>query len=201
MSEVIEAIAEPLPASDIATTPAPQIIEIPAAEPVSGELLFHAHLDAALAPLDSDSTDEQFAHARDLLDLLKQWTKQRETELETAMLERVTEKGDLNLDPIRYYAGNEKETKCRDIQKAVVRLLNLALERSEGDLDAAVEKLADVLSTNAVKYGAARKWLAEVGAAEVFDELFEVTEKTVLKEGKPSRNGKTLQKVDTRWIR
>lgn len=99
----------------------------------------------------------------------------------------------ITVGDVRYYIGPVKKTKARDPATSFTKLADALA----GDFDA----INRCLSSNAIKYGAARKELAEAGEAGVWDELFEVTEEPELKEGKPTGKSKrALQSVDERWL-
>ena len=122
------------------------------------------------------------------LDVLMSAARQLKDNLEQAVIEWIEEHGDLHVPgmSVRYYAGIRKSTKCTDVPKAFLALL----EASGGDLDKALGTLA----SGAIKHGAARGLLAEA----VFDSLFVTEEKPELKEGKPR---KSLIRVDERFAR
>ena len=108
--------------------------------------------------------------------------------LDDALMEWIRANGDLTIGTVRYYVGDETVTTCRNVADAMRTLLELL----------GPGKLGECLSSNAIKYGAARSMLAEVGCPEVFEQLFLVAKKEVLKDGKPT---KKLIKADQRFLR
>ena len=94
----------------------------------------------------------------------------------------------VNIGTIRFYLGRDKITKCRD-QAAT---LAAVLEKTGGD----VGQVAECMSSNAWKPGALRDVLGDV-----WPTCFEVIEREEVKEGKPNKAGRTLQIVDTKFLR
>lgn len=110
------------------------------------------------------------------------WMQQNKKDIEYTV--------DGNGNAIRFYLGFPKIKKCRDVGKA----LQVLLEQSGGDWDAVVM----CLSSNAIKPGAVGSFLEDKGLTDKFEELFEVTERVTLEEGKPK---KQLMTVDTRFLK
>jgi hypothetical protein len=141
--------------------------------------------------------DDVLLSARVTLDAILQWAKEQDRRLKEAMTRHIQMTGrDLVIGTVRYYVGTKKDTKDRSPRHT----LEVLLEAVAGDLD----KLAEALSTNAIKHGAARTILIEALGEDAgrskWVECFVVEEKTELKEGKPVRV-KELVKVDERFIR
>lgn len=144
-------------------------------------------ITTAIVAINEDATPEQIAEAMDKLAFIKQFAKDASAMLESRMLEKIEATGnDITIGPKRYYAGVEKQTKCRDNAKAFSALL----DASGGD----VEGLArDVFRSDCLKPSAARQLLADR-----FDDYFETVAKPVLKEGKPQ---KQLLCTDERFVK
>jgi hypothetical protein len=134
---------------------------------------------------------DDIALALDRISAIKARVKELESDLKERMLDKIREDGPMVIGSVKYWAGVEKTTKCRSVPAAI----ECALEVSGGDM----ERLAGVLSSNAVKHGAFRALLDEYGQAHLFEKLFETVEQIVLKDnGKPA---KTLQKADQRFLK
>jgi hypothetical protein len=105
---------------------------------------------------------------------------------EALMIEWIKANGDLQIsDTARYYVGTPKTTKCTDLPGAIETILTTV----GGDFT----KFCEILSSNAIKYGAAKKVLTQ----EDFERLFKVEERETLEEGKV----KKLIKADERFVR
>ena len=128
---------------------------------------------------------ERMAELRAKIDFLKEFTKRIAGRWDDMMLAIVQDKGDQVIGEIRYYAGVEKKTKCPDKAKG----LETILECAGGDFGA----VAEMLASDPFKPGACKELLGER-----WGEVFEVTEKAELKEGKPS---KKLMAINPKFIR
>jgi hypothetical protein len=84
----------------------------------------------------------------------------------------------------------EKSEKCRDPRKALEVLM------TAGDF----ESVANCLSSNAWKYGAVRKYLSEIGQADIYGQLFETIVKTKLVAQDKGPDQPKLRAIDTRFI-
>ncbi len=106
---------------------------------------------------------------------------------EAVMIEKIKASGALEVRPgIRYIVTVDKTTKCDNVPMAVEAILNAV----GGDFT----KFCGVLSSNALKHGAAKKILAP----EDYEKLFKVTVKDSLEEkGEPK---KKLAKIDERFL-
>lgn len=95
--------------------------------------------------------------------------------LDEKMLEIIAETGqDIQIGPIRYYAGLDKKTKCLDHLAALLALF----ETAAGD----VAIVAGYIASDGLKPGACKSILGDA-----FTKHFETTEVPVVKEGKPSK--------------
>ena len=94
----------------------------------------------------------------------------------------------VNIGTLRFYLGKDRITKCKD-QAAT---LAAVLEKTCGD----VGQVAECMSSNAWKPGALRDVLGDL-----WPTCFEVIEREEVKEGKPNKAGRTLQIVDTKFLR
>ena len=100
--------------------------------------------------------------------------------LDAAMLEWIVENhADIVVGEIRYYAGKSKSVKCQDVRGAIEAIL----EVSGGDF----VKLCEVLSSNALKPGAAKTVLGDS-----FDKFFATVWDDKLEEGTPVKTLKTF---------
>ena len=100
------------------------------------------------------------------------------------MLEHVQANGPIEIGDIKYYAGTEKKTVCRDTRATA----EAVLDATKGDLDTFCEQLA----SQPWKYGALKTLLGK----ERWAQFFEVQEKPSLETGKPV---KKLLTVNTRF--
>jgi hypothetical protein len=101
---------------------------------------------------------------------------------EGLVMDWIRENGDLVVsDSVRYYIGTEKNTKCVDMKGACMAILDAV----GGDFEA----FGEILSSNAIKHGAAKKILPPA----TYDTLFRVEIRESLEEGKPKQK---LIKVD-----
>ena len=128
---------------------------------------------------------EQIAHAIDVVAAAKARVAEADRLLKSALLEHIEATGrPIVIGDIKYYAGTEKKTVCRDAKQTLeVMLANQDLQT-----------VADCLSANAWKPGAARLALPP----EAWDECFTVEERPVLKEGKPT---KKLLTINTHFLK
>lgn len=129
---------------------------------------------------------DKLAELRVKIDAMKELTKYASELWDNAMLARCEHFAtDQTIGDIRYWAGTKKTTKCRNPGQAV----NVVLEATGGDFDL----LGSLLSSDPFKHGACRDVLGER-----WGEVFEVTEKPELKEGKPK---KSLIAVNERFVK
>jgi hypothetical protein len=145
-----------------------------------------------LATLESDGlrispetpTDE-IARILNTLGAMKERIKEVEKLIEAQLVERINQAGPFVLGTVRYYVGKKKTTKCVNVPGALEAVL-LAVG---GDW----EKFTEFLSSQPVKYGAAKGILD----AETWGTLFKVEEEDELKEGSAAR----LMKTDTKFLK
>jgi hypothetical protein len=142
-------------------------------------------LNQTVLALDDAPTDTLLDYGG-RIDAAKALLKEISQRWEAAMVSRIERDGPIEVGPIRYYAGPDKDTKCVDVRATT----EACMDAAQGDVDA----YTSVLSSNAYKPGACRKLLPP----EKFDALFVTTERVVLKEGKPA---KQLQKVNTSFLK
>lgn len=141
----------------------------------------------AVAAIDPAAPVEVLADAIGKVDAAKRFLREVDADLTARLLEHVQANGPVTVGTVRYYAGTEKVTKVRDARQA----MHLLLEATGGDVDT----LAELQAANAWKPGACRTVLGDR-----WGEVFEVTEKTVLKDGKPVR-AVGLQRADERFLK
>lgn len=142
----------------------------------------------AIVAINEDATVEQIAEAMDKLAFIKQFVKDASAMLESRMLEKIeATKADIQIGPKRYYAGTEKQTRCRDNTKAFIALF----DATGGDVEAIAR---DVLRSDCLKPSAAKQLLGEAR----YEEHFETTVKPVLKDGAPK---KQLLCTDERFVK
>jgi hypothetical protein len=103
----------------------------------------------------------------------------------------------MRLQGLKKFAADlqrELESRCVDwieTNKSEIRWLMNA-----GDF----ESVANCLSSNAWKYGAVRKYLAEIGQADIYGQLFETVVKTKLVAQDKGPEQPKLRAIDTRFI-
>ncbi len=143
-------------------------------------------LETSLATIDPEVPREAVLQAVDFVARLGEIYRQLKAQLDARMVEWIDANGELVNGEVRYYVGNDKDTKCVDLKET----LNACYAAAGGDEDA----LITVLSTNAFKPGACRKLLP----ADTYAKCFVTTERVKVLEGKPV---KQLQKFDGRFVR
>jgi hypothetical protein len=145
-------------------------------------------LETAALVVNDDTPPEVCADLLTKLDFMKQRIREVERDLKERLVEwcHVGNRSIVVGGGVRYYAGDEKETKCNDARK----VLEALFEQCGGDFDA----VAECLASGAWKPGACR----EVLPPARFAELFRVEVKVALKEGKAV---KKLIKVDERFTK
>lgn len=151
-------------------------------------------LQTSVAELTIDATAEEVAAVCDQLTAYIERGKQIKQQLDALMLDWIVlHERPIVIGPVRYIATVSSTVKCRNVPAAMEALM----EASGGDWTL----VCDCLSSNAIKYGAARKVLAER-----YDEFFERVEKNALKrEGPkeekplPRADGLELVKIDERF--
>lgn len=144
--------------------------------------------DTSITRLAAELADsDQVEDAIELLGRIEQFTKLAK-ELramgEEAVLDFIRRNGDFEFGNIRYYAGDTKRTKPRDLKV----LSEEIIVATGGDIHA----FAEYLSSNPFKTGPCRKLFGED-----FDKFFETKVVPKLKEGKPV---KRLISADKRYL-
>jgi hypothetical protein len=152
--------------------------------PMSDDL---APYTARVSAIDASTPFPDVANVLGLIDEGMRRLRELKAEAEAVAVEQLRRDGPQVVGTVRYYAGPTKDHKCRDVRATVDLLMGL---------DLAV--LGECLSTSAVKAGAFRKAVADVGKPELFGEHFETVERWDVKEGKPTAR---LQKVDTAFLK
>ncbi len=105
--------------------------------------------------------------------------------VEAEVIKWCQKNGDLVVsDQIRYYAGKDRTVKCVDVPATV----EAVMQATGGDFKA----FCDVLASNAIKNGAAKRVLTP----ELYGKLFQTVEKDSLEEGKVK-----LIKRDERFVK
>jgi hypothetical protein len=141
---------------------------------------------AELLKLGAKCPMDQILTARQHVQVMLDRVKNMKTFLEACMLEWIIENhADIVCGEVRWYAGTAKTVKCHNIPGALEALM----VATEGDFS----KLCEVLSSNAIKQGAAKKILRDD-----WNKFFTVAEEQDLKEGKPV---KSLQTFNTAFQR
>jgi hypothetical protein len=126
-----------------------------------------------ITPITPTSSIEQIADNLGRLKALAERARELKKQFDEQLLEYIEANGDVTIGEVRYYAGYEKETKCVDVPGALSCLLFLC----GGEM----EEFAGVLSANAIKHGAAKKYMLP----EMYEKHFVTSMKPDLKEGKP----------------
>lgn len=101
--------------------------------------------------------------------------------LHDSIVDWIDEFGEFEMGDIRYYAGTTKTWKCRDVEAVVEHMLT----------NYSIEDLISLLVAQPFKRRIAM-------AKNVDPNLFESTQTSELKEGKPRR---TVQTVNRKWIK
>lgn len=131
-------------------------------------------------------TVDQVATLVNRVQWFKDQTKEADTTLKGFMVEWLDQPGrSLEIGTKRYYVGDKKKTVCNDTAKALEALL----EMNGGDFEA----MADQLSSQPIKHGAARNVLGD----ELWKEHFTVLVEKDLKTGKPV---KQVKEIDERFV-
>ncbi len=128
-----------------------------------------------LTPITPASSIEQIAERKGILQAMKARIKELERLHDEQMLEYIDANGPIEIGDVKYYAGYEKDTKDHDRVGAA----NELLAACGGDFETFV---ADCLASQPFKPGTAKALLGEK-----FPNYFTVTEKRVLKDGRPGR--------------
>jgi hypothetical protein len=124
------------------------------------------------------------------VDRAKQICREIEVRLKERAKEYIREHGSFTVGEQRFYLAPEKTTKCRDVKATLHTLLGAF----GGDLD----RVTECLAAAAFKHGQVRASLADVGNPTAFDVLFETSEETDVKTGKPL---KSVQRVNKNFLR
>lgn len=148
-----------------------------------------AKIESDVLTLADDAMPEQVLSLMNAVDVVKGKLKAVAAMLEQKAIEYIEAHGPIECGDMRYIVGTEKIVKCRNVRAAAEKLIDV----TGGDWD----KFAECLSSGAFKYGSVRTACADAGQPEIFDVLFETTEKKAL-DSKPL---KRLQKIDTRFVR
>ena len=140
---------------------------------------------ARLGMFDLETTNDDLLQLRETLIYMKRTITDQLNALEQAMIDRNVS---ATIGTRRIFVGTKKDTKCRAIRPALEALLQCC----GGDWD----EFANALSSNAIKYGAAK----QVMPPDVWAAHFEVVEKMELRDGeeKPVRQ---LVDVDEQFIK
>lgn len=128
-------------------------------------------LQVAVSLVAVNSPVEQVMDLREKLAFMAGQIKALQQSMDARLMEWIEANGAITIGTRKIYVGTKKDTKCKDLKPALVALL----EASGGDWEA----FAECLSSNAIKYGAAKTVLGE----DVWAQHFEVVTKTELKEG------------------
>lgn len=132
-------------------------------------------VETSILEINEWTTPEDLGALKDRLTFFAGKIKEMRAMLDAKMLEIIQETGqDIEIGPVRYYAGIDKEKKCKDYKAALVALL----DKSGGDMDAVVGCIA----SGGLKPGACKSILGDD-----FDKYFETVEKDVIKDGKPTK--------------
>ncbi len=127
-----------------------------------------------LSPITPASSIEQIAANKGILQAMKARIKELEAQHKEQMAEYIEANGPTTVGEIRYCLGYPKETESHDHPL----LADEMMARCNGDWD----EFCSHLVAQPFKPGSCRSLLGEV-----FNKFFTVTEKTVLKEGKPAK--------------
>jgi hypothetical protein len=134
-------------------------------------------IEAGVWTITADTPVEQIADVLGKLEWITRKTKEARDALEARMVEKIQAHGEFVIGETRYFIGDKKDVKCRDVARALDKVLEVAA----GDM----EQAAACLSANAFKHGACRVMFEDAGRMDLFDECFETTYAPELREGKP----------------
>ena len=139
----------------------------------------------ALLDAEVDPTIDDICTAIEICKRLKEVAREFDERAKELAKAYVVANGPFEANGIRYYVATEKKTKCNDVRA----MMEAALNGSGGDVD----RICGLLSTNAWKPGACKKFLGDQ-----FEEFWTVTDAVDLKtkEVKPP----ALQIVNTQFI-
>lgn len=136
----------------------------------------------ALAALENgNATKDQFLAAINIYDRLKEITKGLGILLDKSAVEFLNQHGDVTCGNIRYYVGTTTYTKCRDVKATLNYMLQIS----------SCEDIAGCLASDGLKAGASRVLLGDA-----FDTHFSTEVRMEMKDGKPLKPKKSLQKVN-----
>jgi hypothetical protein len=140
----------------------------------------------AIIEITPETPVEQVLAVMDTIDFIKQQATEMSALIKDRMVEWINANGDIVVGTVRYYVGTKKTTKCMDVPAAVEALL----AKLGGDFGG----LCELFASQPLKHGACSKVFSE----DEYKTFFTVDEADELKEGKPA---KTLQKIDTKFLR
>lgn len=134
-----------------------------------------AEIRSRVVLLSPDAPVDAVADVLTRLEYAAKYLREMRSQAEERILEYVTENGPVEIGDVKYYAGTEKKTVCRDTRGAA----EAVLDATAGDLDTFCQQL----SAQPFKYGALKLLLGQERWAKFFD----VVETPDLKTGKPER--------------
>lgn len=140
-------------------------------------------LEGVALAIHDESDADQVCIAIDAIDNAKRRIREIDAALKKSLIDWINRNGDITIGSKRYYVGNKKTTKPRDLE----RLCEAAITAAEGDF----ATFADSLSANAFKPGACKKLLGDA-----WDRHFEETIADDVKTGKPK---KVINMIDERF--
>lgn len=134
-----------------------------------------AEIRSRVVLLSPDAPVDAVADVLTRLEYAAKYLRDMRSQAEERILEYVTENGPVEIGDVRYFAGVEKTTVCKDTKGATEAILSA----SGGDLDT----FCSQLTTNPFKYGAVKLLIGQ----ERWLDFFEVRERAALKDGKPEK--------------
>jgi len=136
------------------------------------------------AQMSTDWPLDDVLEARAMLLNFKARMKEAEATMNANLVEWIEANGDITFGTKRLYVGHPKTTKCKNVGRAMLALFDAC----DGDF----KEVANCMSINAIKHGAARGILEDQ-----WDDHFTVTTKPAVKEGAAE---KQLLETDSNYI-
>lgn len=139
--------------------------------------------------METTTAKEEVLDLREILAFMAGQMKELRERLDEKLIDWIDANGAIQVGSRRIYVGTKKDTKCRALKPALQALM----ESSGGDW----EQFCACLSSNAIKYGAAKT----VMTPDVWATHFEVVEKTELKEDGKEKPIRQIVDLDETFLK